>query len=80
MNIIKHMPDRENSDIVVIISCSLTFYVNFKPLIIKIVDNWISYAIFCEIQRFDVQLLHFSLFYLFLSHFLPDLDEIFIKI
>ena len=46
-------------------------------VIIKI--GW-ELDIFCEIQRFDVQLLHFLSFYLFLSQFLPDLDEIFIRI
>ena len=55
------------------ISCRLTFNVNFKPSIIKI--GW-ELDILCyifEIQRFDMQLLRFFSFFLFLSQFLPDL-------
>ena len=47
------------------ISCRLTFYVKFKPLIIKI--GW-ELDILCyifEIQRFDMQLLRFFLFFYF---------------
>ena len=38
------------------------------------------YAIFCEIQRFGVQLLHIFLFYLFLTQFLLYLGIKYIKI
>ena len=34
---------------------------------------------FCEIQTYDMQLLRFVPFFLFLSQFLPDLDENYIK-
>ena len=35
---------------------------------------------FCEIQTYDIQLLRFVPCFLFLSQFLPDLDENYIKI
>jgi hypothetical protein len=35
---------------------------------------------FCEIQTYDMQVLRFGPFFLFLSQFLPDLDENYIKI
>ena len=52
------------------INCRPLFYVYFKPLTIQIDKLW----------KFDVQLLRFLPFYLFLNQFLSDLDENYIKI
>ena len=43
-------------------------------------ENWINYDIFCETQKFDVQILQFLAFYLFLRQFLPSLDKNYIEI
>ena len=62
------------------ISCSLTFHVKFKPLIIKI--GWeldILCYIFWNSKIWRATFALFLVFLLFLSQFLPDLNEILSK-
>ena len=62
------------------INCRSLFYVYFKPLTIQIGWELNKLFIFRKLWKFDVQLLRFLLFYLFLNQFLSDLDENYIKI
>ena len=71
----------KNRTLVVTISCSLTFYVNFKLLIVKI--SWeldILCYIFWNSKIWCPTFALFLFLLLFLSQFLPDLYKNYIKI